>query len=86
MPSHNFLDAEWAGYALRARRRGEHAIEGIAELIARETYQRVCDEVHLDWYLKTHFRDGSRIGKGVEEMDEENVCLLPDKEEAGMYP
>jgi len=82
------MDAEWSALCLKARRRS-WGIKKVAEVIAQETHQRVCDEVHNDWYLKTHFRD-ARVGGRVDgplarEMDRENVLLLPEKEEAEMY-
>lgn len=77
------MDAEWAAHALRARRRGKAAVEQVAGLIAKETHQRVCDEVYLDWFLETHSQ--KKIGK-EEERNGENVILLPVKEEAWMYP
>lgn len=68
-------------------------VDKVAGLIAKESYQRVCDEVHRDWFLKTH-RRGQRVrgawdvrerGPLNMEMNRVNVLLLPSKEEAEMY-
>jgi hypothetical protein len=77
------VDNEWAGLALRARRRGDAAVNKVAALIAEETHQRVCDEVARDWWLRTH--PGFKVTAKIER-NREDVHLLPVKEEACMYP
>lgn len=79
------MDDQWAGLALRARKRGKEVVEKVARLIAEETHQRVCDEVQMDWFLKTHSR---RYGLRIDKMERnrDNFILLPAKEETEMYP
>lgn len=79
---------------LKQPRRGKDVVHKAAGFVAKESHQRVCDEVQRGWFLKAHRRgqrvrgawDVSERGSLDTEMNRESVLLLPDNEEAEMYP